>query len=54
MMRGIVPLLACALLALAGGVAAAPRQDADGKEQRTIGLDRRVAEKLLVANEKLV
>ncbi len=52
-MRVLVPLLACALLALANGAAAAPRKDADKKEEKTIGLDRRVAERLLAANELL-
>jgi tetratricopeptide (TPR) repeat protein len=51
-MRMTTPLLVCALLALAGGAAAAPKQGAEAK-QKTIGLDRRVAEKLLEANERL-
>jgi tetratricopeptide (TPR) repeat protein len=53
MMRVIVPLLVFALLSLAGGAGAAPKPDAEQKEQKTIGLDRRVAEKLLAANELL-
>jgi tetratricopeptide (TPR) repeat protein len=53
MMRGIAVLLAGALLALAGGAVAAAKQDVEGKEQKAIGLDRRVAEKLLAANERL-
>jgi tetratricopeptide (TPR) repeat protein len=53
MMRVMFSSLLCALLALASGAAAASKQDAVGKQERTIGLDRRVAEKLLEANERL-
>jgi tetratricopeptide (TPR) repeat protein len=52
-MRVLVSWLACVLLVLADGAAAAPKKDADGKQEKTIGLDRRVAEKLLAANELL-
>jgi tetratricopeptide (TPR) repeat protein len=45
--------LLCVLLALAGAAGAAPAKGADAKEQKTIGLDPRVAEKLLQANERL-
>lgn len=53
MLRVMVPLLVGALLALADGAAAASKPDAGEKEEKTIGLDRRVAEKLLEANERL-
>jgi tetratricopeptide (TPR) repeat protein len=52
-MRVLVPLLACMLLGVANGAGAAPKKDADRKEEKTIGLDRRVAEKLLEANDLL-
>jgi tetratricopeptide (TPR) repeat protein len=53
MRRVMVSLLGCALLALAGGALAAPKQGAEAKQQKAVGLDRRVAEKLLEANERL-
>jgi tetratricopeptide (TPR) repeat protein len=43
-------LLPCLVLALAGPALAAKKDDA---KEKTIGLDRRVAEKLLAANERL-
>ena len=52
MTRVTVPLLVCALL-FGGAAAAAPKPDAEKKQEKTIGLDRRVAEKLLAANELL-
>jgi tetratricopeptide (TPR) repeat protein len=45
-------LLASTLLGVAGVAGASPK-DADKKEEKTIGLDPKVAEKLLQANEKL-
>jgi tetratricopeptide (TPR) repeat protein len=54
MTRGLVSLLACALaLAPAGGSGAERRKDAGKHEEKTIGLDPRVAEKLLAANDLL-
>jgi len=54
MTRVIVSLLAGALL-FSGGATAASQTDEkkSAKEEKRIGLDRRVAEKLLVANERL-
>jgi tetratricopeptide (TPR) repeat protein len=51
----ILSSLICALLLVgpAGPVHAAKRDGANGKREKTIGLDRRVAEKLLEANERL-
>ena len=53
MLRGIVSTLCCVLLVLAGGAWAASKGDKEKREERTIGLDRLVAEKLLAANELL-
>jgi tetratricopeptide (TPR) repeat protein len=47
-------LLVCILLALAGAAGAAPDEDANKKkDEKAVGLDPRVAEKLLAANELL-
>jgi tetratricopeptide (TPR) repeat protein len=53
MLRVAANLLVGILLALAGPAWAAPEKEADGKQAKAIGLDRRVAEKLLAANELL-
>jgi tetratricopeptide (TPR) repeat protein len=55
MTRAIANLLLslCILLAFADAAFAAAAKDAEKKEEKTIGLDRRVAEKLLAANERL-
>jgi len=51
----MVSLLVCALLFVSGGALAKPKPDEQksAKEEKRIGLDRHVAEKLLVANERL-
>jgi tetratricopeptide (TPR) repeat protein len=51
----MVSLLVCALLFVSGGAVAKPKPDEQksAKEEKRIGLDRHVAEKLLVANERL-
>ena len=55
MARWIPSLLVCGLLFVSGGAAAETKSDEQksAKDEKRIGLDRRVAEKLLAANELL-